>query len=379
MPRPVMRLSLTVLAAAGLGLALFLNPLRDTINWGAADPVKALGPVTGGIAVKAQRARMETVVDRVEALGTLRANESVALSAPIMDVVSAIHFEDGQRVEKGEILVEMSTAEEKALRAEAASSAEEAKNQFERARDLAARKFTSESLLDQRRREFETAEARLAAIDARLADRIVRAPFSGVIGLRNVSVGAMVDPLKAIARIEDDSVMKLDFSVPSTFISTLRPGLSIVARASGYNDAEFKGSLASIDNAVDEVTRTIRVRALIPNPDRRLKPGLLMTIDLLKNPRSAVLIAEEALLPAGSRSYVFVVDETSGRVERREVAAGIRQPGEVEIVTGLKAGELVVTDGGLKLAPGTPVKVDEVAPAAPPGPGPRETGAGGRS
>jgi membrane fusion protein (multidrug efflux system) len=329
--------------------------------------------------VRVERARLDAFEDRVEALGTLRANESVALAAPVTDIVSAIHFEDGQRVEKGQILVEMVTAEEKALKTEAIAAVEEARSQFLRAKDLAARKFTSESLLDQRRREFETAEARLKAIEARLADRVVVAPFAGTIGLRTISLGALVEPDRPIARLEDDSVMKLDFSVPSTFLAALKPGLPIVARARGYDGETFTGSLTSVDNAVDEVTRTIRVRALIPNPDRRLKPGLLMTVDLLKTPRTAVVVPEEALVPAGGNVYVFVVDEASRKVERRPVVMGARRAGEVEVAQGLEDGELVVTEGGLKLAPGMTVVVDDGPPAAAPALSDEAKGTGGRS
>lgn len=357
-----MKFGFVLLLASAAALFALRGPLLEHIAGDAGPPAGAAGPPGGFVVpVKAMRARLETFEDRVEALGTLRANESVMLTTPIMETVSAIRFDDGQRVEKGDILVEMTTAEEKALYSEAESSLSEAKSQYERVRDLAERKIASESLLDQRRREYETAQARLMALEARLADRIVRAPFSGVMGLRTVSVGALSDPVRPIARIEDDSVMKLDFSVPSTFLTSLKPGLTIVARATGYDGKEFRGSVASIDNAVDEVTRTIRVRAMIPNPDRQLKPGVLMTVDLLKNARKVVVVPEETIMPTGGRSFIFVVNAANDIVERREVKVGARRPGEAEILEGLEVGELVVTDGGLKLSAGTRVKVDEVA------------------
>lgn len=298
--------------------------------------------------------------DRVEALGTLRANESVVLTAVVADKISAIKFEDGDRVEKDQVLVEMVTAEETALLAETRSTQEEAKSQFERSQSLTTRRLAPETILDQRRRDYQTAKARVAAMEARLSDRILKAPFAGRIGLRTVSVGSLVTPGDVIARIEDDSVMKLDFSVPSTFIATLKPGLDIVASARGLDGQEFKGKVASVDNRVDENTRTIRVRAMLPNPDRVLVPGLLMHIDLFKNPREAVAVKEEAIVPIGGDTYVFVVDKEKSVVERRRIETGTRRPGVIEVTSGLKAGETVVSDGTMKLRPGAAIKIQRV-------------------
>lgn len=309
------------------------------------------------VAIVAVEARLMTFRDRVEALGTLRANDSVTITAVVADKISSINFQDGDRVEKSQILAEMVTTEERALLEEARSTMEEAQSQFERTKSLSTRRLTPETVLDQKRRDFETAKARLAATEARLSDRILRAPFAGRMGLRTVSVGALVAPGDVIARLEDDSVMKLDFSVPSTFISTLRPGLEIQATARGYDGETFRGKVASIDNRVDEITRTIRVRAALPNPDRRLVPGVLMNIDLFKNPREAVAVKEEALVPIGTDTYVFVVDQEKKIAERRRVQPGSRRPGLIEITTGLQPGELVVTDGTIKLRPGASIEL----------------------
>lgn len=309
------------------------------------------------VPVVAVEARLLAFRDRVEALGTLRANESVTITAVVADKISSINFQDGDRVEKGQILAEMVTTEERALLDEARSTMEEARAQFERTESLTSRRLTPETVLDQKRRDFHTAKARLAATEARLSDRILRAPFAGRIGLRLVSVGALVAPGDIIARLEDDSVMKLDFSVPSTFISTLKPGLEILATARGYDGESFPGTVASIDNRVDEITRTIRVRAMLPNSDRRLVPGVLMNIELFKNPREAVAIKEEGLVPIGTDTYVFVVDQDKKVVERRRIQTGSRRPGLVEITTGLKPGELVITDGTIKLRPGAAIEL----------------------
>lgn len=310
-------------------------------------------------------ARILPFRDRVEALGTLRSNESVALTAVVADKITAIKFEDGDRVDKGQVLVEMATSEETALMEEARSALEEAKAQFERSKSLTERRLTPETVLDQRRRDYLVMSARVMAMEARLSDRILSAPFPGRMGLRTVSVGTLVTPGDVIARLEDDSVMKLDFSVPSTFIATLKPGLEITAKARGLDEQIFRGKLASIDNRVDDITRTIKVRAILPNADRKLVPGLLMNIDLFKNPRESVAVKEEALVPIGNDTYVYVVDRDKMVAERRRIEVGTRRPGVVEVTAGLKAGETVIGDGNLKLRPGSAVSIlraDELIP-----------------
>jgi len=314
-----------------------------------------------GTAVVVSTARLAQFADRIEALGTLRANESVALTASVAEIVSAIHFDDGDRVEKDQVLVEMTSDEEHALLEEAHASSREAYRQYKRVMSLETQGTAAKSLLDERRREWETARARLAAIESRLADRLIKAPFAGVLGLRDLSVGALVEPGDLITTLDDDSVMKLELQVPATYIEALRPGLGVVAGARAYQGRRFEGEVKAIDSRVDEATRAIRVRALLPNPNRILKPGMLMQVELLKEPRETLIIPEEALMPLGDRQYVLVVDPADGnRVARREVMTGGRRPGEVEIMAGLKPGEQVITQGTLKARPGEQVVVAAV-------------------
>lgn len=329
-----------------------------------------VGPVVLGPAVRAQQpvpvivveARSDRFVDRVEALGTLRANETVILTAPVTDTISAIRFEDGQRVEAGTVLAELTSREERAQLEEARASLDEATRQYERVKPLARRGSTPKSILDERRRQYETAKARLSAIEARLKDRLITAPFAGVVGLRTISVGALVAPGDPITRLSDDSVLKLDFTVPATYLADLRVGLPIVAKARALGDRTFEGTVSSLDARVDPATRSIMVRAVLPNSDRALKPGLLMAIELHKNPRQAVVVAEEALIPLGRDHYVLVVDRSGETpiAKRRRVEVGVRRPGEVEILTGITAGELVVTHGTLRVRPGQPVSITAV-------------------
>jgi len=300
--------------------------------------------------------------DRLEALGTLRANESVTLTATVGEAVTAIHFKDGQQVAAGDILVEMTNAEEHALIEEEQSTMAEAKKQYDRLRPLVARGAAAQSLLDQRRREYETARARLMAVESRLKDRLVIAPFSGTVGLRNISVGALIEPGDVVTTLDDTSVMKLDFAVPAIHLATLRPGLTIEADSPAYPGRKFKGKVASIDSRVDPVTRSITIRAVLSNTKRLLKPGMLMRVVLIKNERQVLVIPEEALVPSGRDNAVFVLDRsaTPPVARRQPVTIGSRRPGEVEIIQGLTAGQYVVTHGTLRIRQGQPVTVRAV-------------------
>jgi membrane fusion protein (multidrug efflux system) len=303
-------------------------------------------------------AQLADFADRVESLGTLRANESVQLTASVTEIVSAIHFDDGDRVEAGQVLVAMSRAEEHALLEEAKSTVDEARRQYRRVKSLEAQGTEAKSLLDQRRREWETAKARVAAIESRLQDRLIRAPFGGVVGLRNISPGALVEPGDLITTLDDDSVMKLDFSVPSTYLAALKPGLEVAARTRAYGENEFKGTVSSVSSRVDPVTRAVVARAILPNPQRVLKPGMLMEVVLLQNPRRSLVIPEESLIPQGKKQFVLIVNRAEGnQVTRKEVRIGTRRPGEVEVLEGLDPGDSVITHGAEKVRVGQQVAI----------------------
>lgn len=335
-----------------ISLWIALAGIMGTLGVAQANAQQAVPVIVKAVAT-------DRFVDRVEALGTLRANETVVLTATVSEIVTDVHFEDGQRVNAGTILVEMTSEEEHALIEEERSTLAEAKKQYDRLRPLVERGAASSSLLDQRRREYETAKARLRATESRLRDRLIIAPFAGVVGLRNVSVGALIEPGDVITTLDDDSVMKLDFTVPSIYLASLKTGLPIVATSPAFAGRQFEGIVASINSRIDPVTRAIVVRAILPNPERLLKPGLLMQVTLLKNPRDVLVIPEEALIPSGRVNHVLVVERSADPTvaQRRQVVTGSRRPGEVEIVEGLEAGEFVVVDGTLRARPGQPVTI----------------------
>lgn len=322
-------------------------------------PQLALAQRGGPVKVKVETVREDVFRDHTEALGTLRANEAVELTVNVTETITAIHFEDGQRVAANDVLVEMTSAEESALLAEAQTNVREAKRQRDRIRSLVREGNASESLLDERERDYEAAQARLVATQSRLRDRIVRAPFAGQVGLRNISLGALVRPGDLITTLTDDRRMKLDFTVPEVFLPSLRRDLPVLATASAYRGREFRGEVVSIDNQIDEVTRAITVRAILPNDERLLKQGMLMQISLYMNERQAVVISEESLLPEGRDNYVLVASEKDDKLiaEKRKVTITGRRQGEVEVSEGLEVGEQVITHGAFKVQPGSPIEI----------------------
>lgn len=320
----------------------------------------AQGPPAPTVIVQA--AQLGTIADPLEALGTLRANETVQITAKVSDVIAAIHFEDGQEVKAGQVLVEMSDAEEAALLIEAQALSEEAERQYQRLRSLVDKGTAAESLMDERRRESETARARVTAVRSRLEDRVITAPFAGIVGLRRISPGALVSPGDVITTLVDDSQMKLDFTVPSLYLGSVTRGTKIFATTPAFPDETFSGTVASADSIINPVTRSITVRAMIPNAAHRLVPGMLMTLELQRGQRQALLIAEESIVPRGDDTFVFVVNanaETT-RAEQRQVQLGARIPGKVEVVAGLNEGEMVIRHGTLKVRPGAPVRIRAV-------------------
>lgn len=319
----------------------------------------AAGAAQAPPAVIVERVAQQRVADQLEALGTLQANETVRITATVSETVSRILFQDGQAVAAGDVLVALTDYEETALLEEAESLADEAERQHQRIARLVADGNASQSLLDERRREWRTAVARRDAVRSRLKDRTIAAPFSGRVGLRHVSPGTLVSPGDVITTLVDDSSMKLDFTVPALYLRSVQPGTVIEAVTPVYPNRSFAGEVTSVDSTIDPVTRSITVRARIPNDGGDLVPGMLMTLNLLRNERDALVISEEAVVPRGDQTFVLVVDTGSEPylASERRVVLGMRMPGQVEVVSGLSAGETIISHGAMKVRPGTPVRI----------------------
>jgi membrane fusion protein (multidrug efflux system) len=324
---------------------------------GAGGPPGGGGRSNAPAAVTLAVVRSENVSQKLEALGNARANESVDISTKSSNIVTAVTFRDGERVKRGQVLVQLDDAQARADVAAAQAALTESESQYNRSRELLNTQALSKSSFDQLEATLKANRARLGAAQSRLEDTVIRAPFSGRVGLRRVSVGTLISPGDVITTLDDTSVIKLDFAVPENFLSSLREGLSIRATAPAFPGRSFAGSVSSIDSRVDMNTRAVTVRALLANEDGALKPGMFLNVQLANDEREALVIPEEALSPEAERQYVFVVAE--GKATRREVRIGGRRPGTVEVLAGLSAGERVIVEGTQKVRDGASVQATE--------------------
>jgi membrane fusion protein (multidrug efflux system) len=308
----------------------------------------------GAAKVVTQRIELQPLVDEIEALGTARANESVEIRPRISSLITRILFEEGQFVEQGDPLVELENSEIVAGLALAEASLSESRSLYNRSKELESTQAISASNLEALFAQVKVDEANVEAARAKLSHTRVRAPFSGRIGLRRVSPGSFVNTDTVITTLDDVSVIKLDFSVPETFVNVVRQGMTINAHSLVFPDRDFNGTVASIDTRLDPVSRAVEVRAVIPNEDGLLKPGMFMTVDLQRDRGDVLMAPEQAIVPEGSRQYVYVV--TDGLAEKRQVLLGRRIPGYVVVSDGLSAGETVVTEGTHKIRDGAQVE-----------------------
>lgn len=336
-----------ILALAG-ALWIYLRESEASQQQGM--PAEAVTVVT-------QIAGMEPYVDSIQALGTARANKSVEITAQVSSVVEEILFEEGATVEAGEVLVRMEADEVQANRAAADAALAGSLSLYQRNKEMNASGAVSPSRLQQLEAQMRADQARVAAADATLADHVIRAPFSGRVGLRQIDVGSLAQPGMIIATLDDTDPIKLDFSVPEQFVGTIAPGQTIEARSAAYPAIDFVGSVQSVATRVDPITRAVTVRALLPNPQRLIKPGMFFTVELIRETSPALMVAEQAVVPENQQQFLFVVDQ--GVAEKREVQTGRRRPGKVEITQGLQAGERFVVAGMQKLRDGDAVVLAE--------------------
>jgi membrane fusion protein (multidrug efflux system) len=309
--------------------------------------------VPGVRSVGVMPAREREIEDRIEALGTTSSWESIEIRPAVTELIGGLHFSDGQIVAAGDLLVSLVQDEERAKLAEVKSFLDEQEREVKRIESLVARKSLPANQLDERRTLRDVARSRLAMAQAALADRSIRAPFAGVLGLRGASVGALVSPQVVITTLDDIASLRLDFPVPSMLLASLRTGLQVEATTPALPGEVFRGEVIGIDSRVNPVDRSVRVRARLDNRALRLKPGLLMNVLLQSSRRNAVVIPEEAVIHYQREHYVLRVDEAAGnRVERVDIEVGLRSPGFVEVTAGLKVGEMVITEGINSVRPG---------------------------
>lgn len=300
--------------------------------------------------VKAQDANVILFKDEISALGTAQANESVTLTAQSTDRVKSIYFDDGQSVQKGQRLLALEHGEEQALIQELEVNLAEQKRQLARLKNLRKNSATAESSIDMQSSLMEATQAKLDVAKIRLSEKFINAPFSGQLGLRQVSPGQLLTNNTEITSLDDVSKIKVEFQLPEKYLNQVAVGQSVAATNVAY-DLPFHGQVLAISSRVDRVSRAFAVRAIFDNSDRKLRPGMLLQLKVETQAADALVIPESAIIPINQKQYVYQIIEQ--KVQRVEVTIGRRQPGLVEILSGLQQGDQVVTEGVVKVRPGS--------------------------
>jgi len=322
----------------------------------AGQPAGPSASPSPAVSVKAVTVTAGVMASQLSAVGSLRANEQVMLRPEIAGRIAAIHFAEGQPVAAGAKLLTLAAEEQQAQTQSAIADAQINAQRATRAEELHQKGFISKQALD----EARSNRARSAAIEAesraRLAKTEIRAPFAGVMGLRHVSPGDYVQPGKDLAQLDDIRTIKLDFRLPELQLAKIKPGQAVSVQVDAYPQKSFNGKVYAIESAVNEATRTLLVRAKIPNPDHALRAGLFARVSLdLGINQHALIVPEQAIVPKGRDSFVFKVVE--GKAKLTLVATGNRRPGFVEVIGGVAAGDVVVTEGQMKIQDGMAVSV----------------------
>lgn len=376
---------LVVIAALGVSAGAvwaFREPISERVPVvgkflapaGGASQSAGGRPAGSAQPVETAKATTREMVTTLEAIGTAQANEAVRITGKIAGIVTKIAFQEAQRVQAGAVLVELDPTETDARLAELRAARDNLAQSLERARALYETRSVPLARVDDLRMQVEAADARIRAAQASRADNVIRAPFAGKLGLRNVSLGALLRPGDVVTTLDDTSVIKLDFEAPETALAGIRVGNRILATAAAVPGRVFEGEVATIDSRVDPVTRAVKVRALLPNPDDLLKPGMLMTTTVIISRRpDAVTIPEEAVLIQAGNQVVYMVRD--GKAARAAVKLGARQPGFVEVLEGVPAGAEVIVGGLQQVRDGLPVRpVVAGAPRPPSAPRPAAGG-----
>jgi membrane fusion protein (multidrug efflux system) len=314
--------------------------------------------------VKAEPATTIRFVDRIEAVGTAVANEQVTLASPVTERIVRLNFDDGSFVRAGQVIAVLQQGQETAQLAEIQARARQAEQQLARVTQLKNRGFATRADYDVQIAAAAAARAQAQQVRAQVGDRVITAPFAGWVSLRNISAGAVVSQGTPIATISDVSTIKLDFPVPETMLAVIRPGQAIEAVSAAWPDQPFRGVIHTIDPVVDPNTRAVTARARIPNPDRRLRPGMMLNVHIENAPRMSLSVPELAVVGEGERRFVFLLGE-GNRARRTEVRTGLRAGGRVEILAGLQPGQRVITEGVVKVADGMTVSTGGPANARP--------------
>jgi len=346
---------LLVIAALGAGgykaYLAYLPPPEESSDKGSGRE----------IAVEVAEAEVRTLRRNVEAVGTTRARQSIQIVPLASGRVVSIEFTPGQHVDAGEVLVRLDDDIETADLAEAEAKLVEQQQAVERAIQLQRTNAVAMAILEQVTAAKAAADAAVFRARRRLADRVIRAPFSGIVGLTDTDLGARVDDETVLTTLDDISEVEIQFSLPETLFAEIAPGLPVSARSAAFTDRTFSGTVDSIDTRIDPVGRAFKVRAVIPNPEGVLPSGMFMSLTLTLSQTDALVVPEEAIVVQAADTYVFVVED--GRAARRIVETGQRRDGAIAVTSGLQPGEMVLVRGLQRVRDGSLIKI--VGAAAP--------------
>jgi membrane fusion protein (multidrug efflux system) len=297
--------------------------------------------------------------DEIRVLGVARGRRSVNITSSTTELITRVLFTDGQRVSAGTPLVELQAREEDAGIIEARAQVAQAQRQFDRYKTLADRGIAPRVTAEDAETALATAQASLTAAQARRGDRLIRAPFAGVLGLSSVTAGTLVNPGGIITTLDDIDVVRVDFPVPERYLGVLRAGTPIRATIDAYGDEVFGGRIALIDTRINEQTRAVTARAEIPNPGARIRPGMAVQVAVEQGQRTAPAAPEAAVQYEGEGAFVYRIarGDRGSTAQRVEVETGSVEGGFVEIVSGLNAGDSIVGSGLNRIQPGAPVRV----------------------
>jgi membrane fusion protein (multidrug efflux system) len=298
--------------------------------------------------------KQSEVTESLEAMGSARAAESVILTASVTEKVSRIAFEQGQFVKEGQTLITLANDEELAQLNVAKIELADQQREYKRIENLVKQKSVSGSELDRLQSSIDTARARIAQVQATLKDRVIKAPFDGLLGLRNVSVGTLLKPGDAITTLDSVVQLQMDFDLAEIYLPRIKVGQTINAFSVAYPEQTFSGKIITLDSRVNPDTRSIKVRAQIENEQALLRPGMLLTLDLIDQQRTTKMLPEEAVFMRANQHLVYKVG-VDMTVSEQVIEIGIRQNGQVEVLSGLEVGDKIVWQGLLKVKPGSKV------------------------
>ncbi|MFZ4164604.1 efflux RND transporter periplasmic adaptor subunit [Brevundimonas sp. NPDC058933] len=364
-----------IAAACLVGLMVLAAVLKITLTddskGGAGGPGRG-GPGGGrGQAVAEAIATPREFADQIRVLGVARSKRSVNITSNSTELITRVMFTDGQRVAAGTPLVELQAREEDADLIQARAQLAQAQREYDRFKILAERGVAPRVTAETAETALQTARAAVAASEARRGDRVLRAPFAGVLGLTTVTPGTLISPGSIITTLDDTSAIRVDFPLPERYLGVLEIGTPLSATADAYADETVSGRIALLDTRVNEQTRAVIARAEFANPGNRIRPGMMMRVAVQQGRRQSLSVPEAAVQYEGQGAFVYRIarGENGATAQRVEVQAGAVEGGFVEILSGLDNNDRVVASGLNRIQPGAPVTVggagqQKVAPGA---------------